>query len=285
MRTEVANVGGRAMLVRNGQLIDIQDRSTGVFPADPMLIFSQWRAFEEWANYQQPRAEDPEVSSDAFLACAPRPRQVFGIGLNYRAHATEADLPIPKQPMVFTKFPSCISAPNAPIVLSSDRVDWEVELVVVIGEGGREIKRADALGRVAGFCVGQDISDRRRQFGDKPPQFSLGKSFPGYGPVGPSVVGLSALPQPEDLWLSCDIDGERVQDARTSDMIFPVSELVSYLSRFVELLPGDLIFTGTPSGVGATRSPRRYLQPDESIRSEIDELGVLENRCLAGPNF
>jgi 2-keto-4-pentenoate hydratase/2-oxohepta-3-ene-1,7-dioic acid hydratase in catechol pathway len=254
-----------------------------MFSADPMQIFDQWRALEDWAAGEKPRGEDPEFSAGALSACVPRPRQVFGIGLNYRAHAAEADLPIPKEPMVFTKFPSCISAPHAAVPLSSNRVDWEVELVVVVGEGGRGIDESDALKRIAGFCVGQDLSDRRRQFGDKPPQFSLGKSHHGYGPIGPAVVGLSALPRPDDLRLCCDLDDERVQDGRTSDMIFSVAELVAYLSRFVELFPGDLIFTGTPSGVGATRSPRRYLQPGELIRSEIEGLGVLENLCVAGP--
>jgi 2,4-diketo-3-deoxy-L-fuconate hydrolase len=281
LRIEVVNVEGRAKLVREGRLIDLHDRSEGEFSPDPMQIFERWRALEDWASDQQPQADDPELSLAALRACVPRPRQVFGIGLNYRGHAAEVDRPIPKEPMVFAKFPSCISAPNAPIPLSSDRVDWEVELVVVIAEGGREIKEPDALERIAGFCVGQDISDRQRQFGDKPPQFSLGKSYLGYGPIGPSVVGLGALPRPDDLRLTCDLDGERVQDARTSDMIFPVAELVSYLSRFVDLFPGDIIFTGTPSGVGSARSPRRYLQPDQLIRSEIEGLGVLENRCVA----
>jgi len=277
----VANLDGRAKLVRDGRLIDLHDRSAGVFSSDPMQIFERWREFEDWAAKQHAQPDDPELSVDTLSACVPRPAQIFAIGLNYRGHALEADLPIPKEPMVFTKFQSCISAPNAPIPLSSTRVDWEIELVVVIAEGGRDIPEADALKRVAGFCVGQDISDRQRQFADKPPQFSLGKSCKGYGPIGPSVVGLSALSEPDNLHLSCDLDGERVQDARTQDMIFAVPELVSYVSRYAKLLPGDILFTGTPSGVGAVRNPRRYLQSGQLIRSEIEGLGVLENLCVS----
>ncbi|MDD9936196.1 MAG: fumarylacetoacetate hydrolase family protein, partial [Myxococcales bacterium] len=179
----------------------------------------------------------------------------------------------------FTKFPSCIAGPNAIIKLTSNRVDWEVELVVVIGRGGRNIAESAALEHVAGYTVGQDISDRRRQFGDNPPQFSLGKSCPAFGPIGPAVVSLDALADPGALAMTCDINGERMQDGTSADMIFGVPQLVAYLSEYCELLPGDLIFTGTPAGVGSTREPRRYLSAGDRIESEIEGLGKLDNRC------
>ncbi len=201
--------------------------------------------------------------------------------MNYRDHAAEAKLEIPKAPVVFTKFPNCISGPFADVVLVSDRVDWEVELVVVIGRRGRRIAEKDALAHVAGYTVGQDVSERRMQFADKPPQFSLAKSIDGYGPIGPALVSLDAFADPNDLALTCDVGGERMQNGRTGQMIFGVAPLVAFLSRWCTLEPGDLIFTGTPAGVGSTRDPRRYLQPGEEIVSTIEGIGTMRNRCVA----
>jgi len=156
-----------------------------------------------------------------------------------------------------------------------------VELVVVIGRRGKNITECDALAHVAGYCVGQDISDRRLQFADKPPQFSMGKSLDTFGPLGPALVSLDEVRDPNDLALTCDVGGERMQDARTSDMIFGVPALIAFLSSLCTLEPGDLIFTGTPSGVGSTRTPRRYLAAGEEIVSTIEGLGTLRNRCVA----
>jgi len=183
--------------------------------------------------------------------------------------------------MVFTKFPSCLVGPRADVALSSATVDWEVELVVVMGRRARRVPAEQALGYIAGYCVGQDVSDRRLQFADKPPQFSLGKSLDTFGPCGPAIVTLDALRDPNDLAIRCDIDGVVMQDGRTSDMIFSVPELIAFLSARLPLEAGDLIFTGTPAGVGSTRSPRRYLQPGEVVTSSIEGLGSLVNRCVA----
>jgi 2-keto-4-pentenoate hydratase/2-oxohepta-3-ene-1,7-dioic acid hydratase in catechol pathway len=182
---------------------------------------------------------------------------------------------------VFTKFPSCLAGPRAEVVLSSDRVDWEVELVVVIGRGGRRIPEGRAREHVAGYCVGQDISDRGVQFAGRPPQFSMGKSFDTFGPIGPAIVSLDAFADPDDLALTCDVSGKRVQEARTSDMIFSVPALVSRLSAVCTLAPGDLIFTGTPSGIGAMRKPPRFLAHEDEIVSTIEGIGTLVNRCIA----
>ena len=182
--------------------------------------------------------------------------------------------------MVFTKFPNCLVGPRADVELSSDFVDWEVELVVVIGRGGRRIPQSRAFEHVAGYCVGQDISDRRIQLTDKPPQFSMGKSIDTFGPIGPALVSIDAFADPNNLALTCDVAGERMQDARTSDLIFSVPELIAFLSSMCTLEPGDLIFTGTPSGVGSTRNPRRYLKPGEEIVSTIEHVGTLVNRCV-----
>lgn len=279
MSLQLANSNGRACLLRGDRVLDLERRSDGRFSADPMDALARFGELADWAAGLDPVDGDAPLDVNQLGPCVPRPQKVFGIGLNYRDHAAEADLPIPTQPLVFTKFPSCLVGPTADVVLTSNRVDWEVELVVVIGRGGAAIAEADALASVAGYCVGQDISDRRLQFAGKPPQFSLGKSADSFGPIGPAVVALDGIPDPNDLGLSCSVAGERMQDGRTSDMVFPIAELVAYLSRHCTLVAGDLIFTGTPAGVGSTR--RRYLAEGELIESAIEGVGELRNRCVS----
>jgi 2-keto-4-pentenoate hydratase/2-oxohepta-3-ene-1,7-dioic acid hydratase in catechol pathway len=279
-RIELCNWQGRAHLVRDDRMVDVAMRSRGQFAPDPMAAIARWDEFCSWAELQRAEAGDPLLDPTRLGPCVPRPCQVFAIGLNYRDHAKETGLPLPTQPMVFTKFQRCLGAPHAEIALGSSTVDFEIELVVVIGKAARHVSEARALDHVAGFCVGQDISDRELQFASNPPQFSLAKSAPNYGPIGPTLVARRHVRESE-LALFCDVGGERMQTGATSDMIFPVPALVAYLSKHGELGPGDLIFTGTPSGVGSTRNPRRYLKPGDVIRSEIPGLGVLENRCVA----
>jgi 2-keto-4-pentenoate hydratase/2-oxohepta-3-ene-1,7-dioic acid hydratase in catechol pathway len=281
MSIRLANVRGRAALLVGDGMIDVARASGERFSSDPMDALQKWDAFADWARKWTANDPTAQLVETDLGPPVPRPSKIFGIGMNYRDHAAEAKLEIPKSPVVFTKFPNCISGPRADVVLSSDRVDWEVELVVVIGRRGRRIAEKDALAHVAGFTIGQDVSDRRMQFADKPPQFSLGKSLDGYGPIGPAVVSLDAFHDPDDLALSCDIAGERMQDGRTTDMIFGVTALIAFLSRWCTLEPGDLIFTGTPSGVGSAREPRRYLQAGEEIVSTIEGIGTMRNRCLA----
>lgn len=282
MPIRLANKEGRAVLVVEGGLLDVYRASKGTFGPDPMSVLEHWEAFRDWATGTRSGPTEP-LDETELSACVPRPGSVFAIGLNYRAHAEEAGLDRPTRPMVFTKFPSCVTGPRSDIFLFSDRVDWEVELVVVIGRAGARIGEAVALEYVAGYCAGQDISDRRLQFGDKPPQFSMGKSRETFGPIGPAIVSLDAFADPNDLHISCEVAGETMQDSRTSTMIFSVPELVSYLSGICRLRPGDLIFSGTPSGVGAVREPRRYLQAGELIVSTIENVGSLMNRCVPPP--
>jgi 2,4-didehydro-3-deoxy-L-rhamnonate hydrolase len=278
---QLANVAGRAALLKEGRVIDIERRSSGEFSAEVMSLLKRWDSFADWARQQRLDGSEPAVDPNSFGVCVPAPRCVFGIGVNYRDHGQEAAMEIPKSPMVFTKFPSCLAGPQADIPLTSDRVDWEVELVVVIGRGGKNITEKDALKAAAGYCAGQDISDRRQQFRDKPPQFSLAKSATAYGPIGPAIASLDSFADPNSLGLTCDINGTRMQDSRTSNMIFSVPQLISFISNWCELAPGDLIFTGTPSGTGANRDPRIYLAPGDVIASEIEGIGRLRNKCVA----
>jgi len=278
----LANLDGRAVLVTPAGVVDVAHASGGRFGADPMAVVAEWDAVASWANGQAPGATDGPVDPMRLGPPIPRPTKVFGVGLNYRDHAAEAGLDVPKAPLIFTKFPTCLTGPNGDVRLSSNRVDWEVELVVVMGRRARAVPERDAMAYVAGYTVGQDVSDRRLQFSGSPPQFSLGKSLETFGPLGPAVVSLDEIPEPDDLALRCDVSGERMQDGRTRDMIFPVRELVAYLSRHCPLEPGDLVFTGTPAGIGSVRTPRRYLAPGDVLLSTIDGIGALQNRCV-GP--
>ena len=185
---------------------------------------------------------------------------------------------VPDVPATFTKFPASLSGPFDDIELVGDTVDWEVELVAVIGRRADRVAEADGWDHVAGVTVGQDISDRTLQFAAGS-QFSLGKSRRGFGPMGPWVVTPDELDDRDDLAIGCSVDGETVQEARTSDLIFSVPRLVAELSAVLPLLPGDVIFTGTPAGVGITRDPARFLRPGHELTTWIDGIGTIRNRC------
>ena len=211
----------------------------------------------------------------------PRPRQVFAIGINYAGHAAEAGLERPEFPPTFTKFPTCLTGPYATVELPSEFVDWEVELVLVVGRHAYEVAEGDGWSHIAGVTVGQDLSERIVQTRPPAPQFSLGKSFPGFGPTGPWVVTPDELADPDDLELGCTVNGEEVQKSRTSDLIFGADALIHLLSSVTPLLPGDLIFTGTPAGVGATRTPPRFLSPGDELVSTIAGVGTIRTRFTA----
>jgi 2-keto-4-pentenoate hydratase/2-oxohepta-3-ene-1,7-dioic acid hydratase in catechol pathway len=278
----VVNCDGRLGIEIDGRILDVAERSGGQLPAEPMAAFGVWPELLDWAALQSPSGSDPVTDPSRLGPPVPTPTQVFAIGLNYRDHAEEASLPIPASPMVFTKFPSCLAGPHAEIPLTSDRVDWEVEQVVVIGREASRVPAARAYEYVAGFCCGQDVSDRQMQFKDKPPQFSLGKSAAAFGPLGPALVSLDEFDDPDALVLRCWIGEDLMQESTTANLIFSVPELIESISRHCVMRPGDLIFTGTPAGVGSVRKPRRYLVEGETIRSEIEGIGQLSNRCVAG---
>jgi 2-keto-4-pentenoate hydratase/2-oxohepta-3-ene-1,7-dioic acid hydratase in catechol pathway len=275
------NVGGRMQLVVGDGLVDVEAASGGRVPADPVAALERWDALVEWARSAAAASEPAApLSGAALMAPVPRPRQVFGVGLNYRLHAAEGGRDVPEEPAVFTKFPSCIAGPTSEIPVGSETVDWEVELVVALGRAARRVPAERAWDHVAGLMVGQDISDRAVQ--RRPPaQWSLAKSFTGFGPTGPFLVTVDDVPDRDDLELGCSVNVEEVQKARTSDLIFPVPELVSRLSHIVTLWPGDLIFTGTPSGVGYARTPPRFLHAGDLLTSYIEGIGELRNRCVA----
>jgi 2-keto-4-pentenoate hydratase/2-oxohepta-3-ene-1,7-dioic acid hydratase in catechol pathway len=275
----LVNVAGRAALEHDVGWHDLAAVAGYTALADPMAAVARHDELHRWQAEVAHRTADGVVDAARLGPAVPRPQKVFAIGLNYRKHAEETGAPLPPAPLTFTKFPSCLNGPAATIELSGDTVDWEVELVVVIGRGGRHIARADAWAHVAGLSLGQDISDRTVQRLGTPPQYSLGKSFDGYGPVGPAVVSVDSFPNPDDIELWCEVSGERMQHDRTSDLIFGVPELVEYLSAICTLTPGDLIFTGTPGGVGMARG--RFLQPGDTIDSGASVIGTMHHTCVA----
>lgn len=283
----IANHEGRLVVVTGdpGHELahDVEKNSSGRFGPEPQASYEDWDAFTGWAAAARWEGGTP-VRPEALGSPAPAPRQVFGIGLNYRDHAAESGLPVPTgEPPVFTKFPSCITGPYADIELPDGHVDWEVELVAVIGRRARHVPAEQALDHVAGYAVGQDVSERIRQLAAQPPQFSMGKSLPGFGPVGPWLVTLDEFADPGDLALGCEINGEQVQSSRTGQLIFSVPALVANLSASVVLLPGDVIFTGTPSGVGLGRNPQRWLADGDVLTSHIEGIGEMRHRFVSGP--
>lgn len=272
------NVEGRAALEHDGHWYDLASVSGDPTLADPMVAVARHRELSTHQESLGKHQPDGPVELERLGPCVPRPSKVFAIGLNYRSHATESNLPLPPAPLTFTKFPSCLTGPAADIVLSGDAVDWEVELVVTVGRRCRRISSEEAWAHVAGLTLGQDVSDRVVQLTGNPPQFSLGKSFDTYGPIGPALVSVDSFADPDDIELWCDVGGERMQHARTSDLIFSVPELIAYLASICTLEPGDLVFTGTPSGVGGPRG--RFLQADEILESGAEGIGRLVNRCV-----
>jgi 2-keto-4-pentenoate hydratase/2-oxohepta-3-ene-1,7-dioic acid hydratase in catechol pathway len=270
----IANLSGRLALIVNGRAVDAAAASDGRFSPDPQAVFEQFDEFRAWAAsavLPAGTAFDPAQLG----APAPWPRQVFAVGLNYRAHAAESGFTAPPSPAVFTKFATSISGPYTEVHLPEGDVDWEVELVAVIGRRAERVAAPDAWSHIAGLTAGQDISERVLQMVGAAPQFSLAKSYPGFTPMGPWLVTVDEFTDPGDLELSCAVNGELMQKARTSEMIFSVPELVEKLSAVTPLLPGDVIFTGTPSGVGMGRTPKRFLQPGDVLASTIQGIGDL----------
>lgn len=273
---KIATIDQRAILVVDGTIVDVATASDGRFGPDPLDLYDQWDAFAAWAAGVGPG--DQALDESALGCPLPNPRQVFAIGLNYRSHAEESGMAVPEVPATFTKFPASLAGPFDDVVLDAEMVDWEVELVAIVGRRADRVAEADGWDHIAGLTVGQDISDRALQFAAGA-QFSLGKSRRGYGPMGPWVVTPDEVADRDDLALGCSIDGETVQDARTSDLIFSVPQLVAELSAVLPLLPGDVIFTGTPAGVGITRQPSRFLQPGQVLETWIEGIGTIRSTC------
>ena len=226
----------------------------------------------------------PLVDADArYGACVSGTRQFIAIGLNYADHAAESNLPIPEEPVVFNKWVSCIQGPNDPVIIprNSQKTDWEVELGVVIGTEASHVSGTEALSHVAGYCVVNDVSERHWQQ-ERGMTWDKGKGFPTFGPVGPWLVTPDEVGDPQNLAMWLSVNGKRLQDGNTRTMIFPVAEIISYVSQFMTLLPGDIITTGTPPGVGLGQKPKPwYLKDGDVVELGIDKLGEQRQTFVA----
>lgn len=281
---KIVNYDGRATLVMGGHGLDVEQASAGRFGSDVQEMYRRWDELREWAaqsSAQLAAMAGFELDEERLGAPSPRPAQVIAIGLNYADHAAEGGFALPETPAVFTKFPTSITGPYGDIVLPDGKVDWEVELVAVIGREADNVPVSAAWSHVAGLTVGQDISERITQHRPPAPQFSLGKSFPGFGPMGPALVTPDEFEDPDDIALSSSVNGEQVQNSRTGQLIFSVPEIVSYVSGIMRLLPGDVIFTGTPAGVGKGRTPPRYLTSGDVLESTVEHIGTMRHRFVS----
>jgi acylpyruvate hydrolase len=216
-----------------------------------------------------------------YLAPLAAPQKIVCIGLNYRDHAAEVNLPLPEYPVAFAKYANAIVGPDADVELprESDNLDYEAELVIVIGKRGRHIPIEKAYDHVAGYTIMNDVSVRDYQV--RTSQWMLGKTFDTHAPIGPVIVTGDEIPDPQNLTIRCSIDGEVLQDSNTSNLVFTVPMLVSELSNIMTLEPGDIIATGTPPGVGMSRTPKRWMRAGERVRVEIERIGALENTIVA----
>ncbi|MDQ0767050.1 fumarylacetoacetate hydrolase family protein [Streptomyces canus] len=278
----IANLSGRLVLVVDDRAVDVHEASGHRFPPDPQAIYDRWTDFRAWAADAELGPGRPFDPVD-LGAPAPAPRQLLAIGLNYRDHADEAGFGTPEgMPPVFTKFASSITGPVTDVKLPvGGRTDWEVELVAVIGRPAHQVQEKEGWYHVAGLTVGQDLSERVLQMSGPAPQFGLAKSYPGFSPMGPVLVTPDEFDNPDALELTCTVNGEQVQHGFTRQLTFSVPALVSKLSQVLPLMPGDVIYTGTPSGVGLGRTPQRWLRPGDELVSSIRGIGELRQRLLS----
>jgi len=239
-------------------------------------LISKWQAVKD--ELKRVAEVGPAIALSKVELRAPiaRPGKIFAIGLNYADHIEESKMEKPQTQVWFTKAATSINAPFDPIEIAkaSEHVDYEVELVAVIGKRGRSISKSDAASYVFGYCVGNDVSERLWQ--SRTPQWSLGKSFDTHAPIGPWVTTADEVGDPHMLGLRCFVNGERRQNSNTKHLIFNVWDQIEHLSQAMTLEPGDLIFTGTPGGIGAAMNPRQFLKPGDVVRCEVDKLGAIE---------
>jgi 2-keto-4-pentenoate hydratase/2-oxohepta-3-ene-1,7-dioic acid hydratase in catechol pathway len=278
MGFKLANIDGKSSLIDGDHYYDINTISQGKITSDPSKILNSLNELHELSSKLVDLEPTGLIENSLLGAPVTNSRNCFAVGLNYRAHAEESSMEIPPFPMVFTKHTSCIVGPFDNIEMKSDIVDYEAELVLVIGKEGKNISKDSAWDHVAGLTVGQDISDRAVQFHATPPQFNLGKSFDTFGPIGPYLVSPDLIANKDNVHLECYINDELRQESRTDDLIFTVPDIISYISEFLTLNTGDLIFTGTPSGVGATQG--KLLKDGDVITTTIKEIGTIKNKCI-----
>ncbi len=272
--------GPRVAAVHQGQYVDL-NKADAHFPSSLKALLAQGPEALKMAASVVERAPGFLPKGVKLLAPIPDPQKVLCVGLNYADHARESGMQPPAEPVYFNKFPTAVAAHEQTVMLPkvSTQVDYEAELVVVIGRGGRNIAEADALKHVAGYCVGNDVSARDWQLEKPGKQWLLGKSFDTFAPFGPEFVTADEVGDAGNLRIQLRLNGQTMQDSSTSQFIFGVPKLIAYVSQVCTLEPGDVIFTGTPPGVGMARKPPVFLKPGDVMEVEIEKLGVLKNTC------
>ena len=273
-----ANHAGRAVLVDGNNFHDLEALSGGTVPSDPAAALAHGDKLHDLQKKTAGRTPEGTIDAAKLGAPSPTPQKVFGIGLNYKTHAAESNMEVPDNPVVFAKFSSCICAPNSNIELRSDGVDYEGEIVVIIGTPGKDISQADAWNHVFAITAGQDVSDRPVQMASKPPHFDLGKSFDTFGPIGPVAVSPDVLSDRDKIAIRCLVNGEERQNDTSANLIFGIPFLIEYLSHITTLNTGDVIFTGTPAGVGAAQ--RKLLRDGDIVTTIVDGVGTMTNKCV-----
>jgi 2-keto-4-pentenoate hydratase/2-oxohepta-3-ene-1,7-dioic acid hydratase in catechol pathway len=274
--------GPRVAAVRGEQLVDLNQADVNLPACIKKLLSLGADGLRRAAAAAEVGQPFPRQSV-TLLAPVPKPDKVICIGLNYADHARESGVEPPPEPVVFSKFVTAVTAHDQPIILprNSKEPDYEAELVAVVGIGGRHIPREDAMRHVAGFCCGHDVSARDWQLHKPGKQWLLGKSFDTFAPFGPELVTADEVGDPNQLRIQLRLNGRTLQDSTTAQLIFKIDELVSYISDICTLSPGDVIFTGTPPGVGVARKPPIFMQPGDVAEVEIERIGVLRNPVVA----
>ena len=275
-----ANINNRSALVQGEAFFDLSTITNGDVSSDPMKAIQNSDLLHHYATQLDDYESSGLIAEANVSAPIPQPRNSFGVGLNYQLHVEEAASKTPNTPMVFTKFPSSICGPTDDVIMRSDECDYEGELLVVIGKDGKDIPNEEAWSHVLGLSIGQDFSDRGIQYKDQPAQFNLGKSFDTFGPTGPYLVSTDSFADPNDLQIVTTVNGEVRQNDRTSNMIFDIATLISYISSITSLAAGDIIFSGTPEGVGFRNGS--FLKDGDIVETTIEGIGTMRNRCVRG---
>jgi 2-keto-4-pentenoate hydratase/2-oxohepta-3-ene-1,7-dioic acid hydratase in catechol pathway len=279
LATVMTERGPRACLRRGEVYVDLQAAESEL-PASVRALLAMGPEALARAEAAAARGTVTYDAQAAPLAApVPDPQKVLCLGLNYRDHAIESKMAIPEEPVLFSKFPSALTGHREEILLPavSTEVDYEAELVVVLGRRGRDIPRDQAMSYVAGYAVGHDVSARDWQLHKPGKQWLAGKTFDTFAPIGPELVTADEVPDPHALGIRLRLNGKTMQDSSTAQLIFRIDEVIAYLSQIMTLEPGDLIFTGTPPGVGMARTPPVFLRPGDVVEVEIDGLGTLRN--------
>ncbi len=284
LATILTDRGPRAALAVPGGLVDLHAADPSLPDSLPGILAAGSECLERVAACAQ---EAPTLAEDQarFLPVIPSPQKILCVGLNYADHARESGTEVPEEPVIFSKFASALTGHGQPIELprASAEVDYEAELVVVIGRRGKHVPEDQAMDYVAGYACGHDVSARDWQLRKPGGQWLLGKTFDTFAPVGPYLVTRDEVPDPHQLDIQLRLNGETMQSSNTRELIFSIPRLIAYISQVMTLEVGDLIFTGTPPGVGFSRKPPVFLKPGDVAEVEIQHLGVLRNPVVAEP--